>query len=75
MAEFNPEQYRASRSYEFHVKMMPVTPERAEELRRLKRAGRRQQWREEFVQFLPRYLPLIAVALVIGVLIGRFLLP
>ena len=43
----------------------------AEDLRRLKRAGKRQEWREELIRFLPRYLPLIALALVIG----RFLLP
>ncbi len=78
MAEKPPEQYRVGKAYKFRVKGIPVTPERAEQLRQLKLAGARQERREAFIANLPRYFlrfVCLLVALAAGILIGRFLLP
>lgn len=78
MAEKPPEQYRVGKSYEFRVEAITVTPEMAEQIRQRKRAAARQERREAFVANLPRYLLFaggLVVTLVVGIVIGRFLLP
>jgi hypothetical protein len=78
MATENSESPPAKRVNEFRVKAITVTPEMAEQIRQRKLAAALQERREAFLANLPRHLLLagcFAATLVIGVLIGRFLLP
>jgi hypothetical protein len=78
MAEKPPEQYRVGKAHEFRVRAIPVTPERAAQLRQQKQAALREDQRAAWAEKRRRYLLLgacLAAALGAGVLIGRFLLP
>lgn len=78
MAKNPPKQYRTGKPQEFRVAAISVTPERAEQIRQRKLAVAQQERREAFIANLPRYLlhaASLAAAVVVGILIGRFLLP